>query len=148
MKLTSAFCCDLTKKVGELKNYFVYKIILCLLRENQTCLEKKERNRRKHSRLAAVYQKILPLGKIHNQVIQKSCKSYYSKSQERYICIFYTFLKFKRVLPAQMAFEIPIIIIVICTIAVFSAQLLRQSVQNSKFPFKIAVSRQYVFVHY
>ena len=60
----------------------------------------------------------------------------------------YTFLKFKRVLPAQMAFEIPIIIIVICTIAVFSAQLLRQSVQNSKFPFKIAVSRQYVFVHY
>ena len=53
--------------------------------------KKKERNRRKHSRLAAVYQKIRPLGKIHNHVIQKSCKSYYSKSQEGYICIFIHF---------------------------------------------------------
>ena len=78
-------------KSWKTKIYFVYKIILCLLRENQTCLEKKSGTEEKHSRLAAVYQKILPLGKIHNHVIQKSCKSYYSKSQEGYICIFIHF---------------------------------------------------------
>ena len=78
-------------KSWKTKNYFVYKIILCLLRENQTCLEKTSGIEEKHSRLAAVYQKILPLGKINNQGVQKELRVILQQESRKIHMYIYTF---------------------------------------------------------